>query len=122
MLTSQGDKEQIFVHDAATPAQSLSVLALSGSVDDTAWASDRTGAIYTTDNSDNTVYRITGAFQRGEVLVAATPCDANGAPATCPGPGFPPNYLGELNPRTGSIVRAPLSGPDVAAQGMIFLP
>ncbi len=111
MLTSQGDKEQIFVHDAATPAQSLSVLALSGSVDDTAWASDRTGAIYTTDNSGNTVYKITGPFRRGEIFVAATPCDANGAPATCPAPGFPSNYLGQLNPVTGVIDRVTLTGP-----------
>ena len=122
MLTSQGDKEQIFVHDAGTSAQSLSLLTLSGSVDDTAWASDRSGAIYTTDNPNNSVYKITGPFQRGEVFVAATPCDANGAPATCPGPGFPPNYLGQLNPGTGAIAGVRLTGPKVAAQGMIFLP
>jgi hypothetical protein len=122
MLTSQGDKEQIFVHDAATQAQSLSVLALSVSVDDTAWASDQTGAIYTTDNSNNSVYKITGPFQRGEVLVAATPCDANGAPATCPGPGFPANYLGQLDPSTGAISRVPLRGPTPVTQGMLFLP
>ncbi|MGD0811078.1 MAG: hypothetical protein ABSA91_15430 [Acidimicrobiales bacterium] len=122
MLTSQGDKEQIFVHDAGTSAQSLSVLGLSGSVDDTAWASDRTGAIYTTDNSDNTVYKITGPFRRGEVFVAATPCDADNAPATCPAPGFPPNYLGQLDPATGAIARVSLVGPAVAAQGMLFLP
>ena len=122
MLTSQGDKEQIFVHDAGTSAQSLSVLALSGSVDDTAWASDGTGAIYTTDNSDNTVYKVTGPFQRGEVLVAATPCDANNAPAACPGPGFPPNYLGQLDSATGASLRVPVRGPAAAAQGMLFLP
>jgi hypothetical protein len=122
MLTSQGDKEQIFVHDAGNPSQSLSVLGLSGSVDDTAWASDRSGAIYTTDNSDDTIYKVTGPFQRGEVFVAATPCDANNAPATCPAPGFPANYLGQLNPGTGSITRAPLAGQAVAAQGMIFIP
>ncbi|HUC14889.1 MAG TPA: hypothetical protein VMS00_10595, partial [Acidimicrobiales bacterium] len=63
-----------------------------------------------------------GPFRRGEVFVAATPCDASNAPATCPAPGFPPNYLGQLNPETGAITRAPLTGPAVAAQGMIFLP
>ena len=122
MLTSQGDKEQIFVRNAGTPAQSISVLGLSGSVDDTAWASDQTGAIYITESSDNTVYKVIGPFRRGEVFVAATPCDASNAPATCPAPGFPPNYLGQLNPETGAITRAPLTGPAVAAQGMIFLP
>jgi hypothetical protein len=122
MLTSQGDKEQIFVTDAGGPHQALSVLKLSDSVDDTAWPSDRSGAIYTTDNSNNTVNKITGPFRRGSVFVADTPCDANGAPSTCPAPGFPPNYLGELNPRTGVITRVDLHGPAAAAQGMLFLP
>jgi hypothetical protein len=122
MLTSQGDKEQIFVQAAGSPHQRLSVLTLSDSVDDTAWASDRFGAIYTTDNSDDTIYKITGPFSRGEVFVADTPCDANDAPSTCPGPGFPPNFLGQLNPETGSITRVHLNGPAVAAQGMYFRP
>ena len=122
MLTSQGDKEQIFVHDAGGPGQSLSVLKLSGSVDDTAWASDQSGAIYTTDNKNDTIYKVTGPFHRGEVFVAVTPCDAGNAPSTCPAPGFPSNYLGHLDPRTGVIARVKLAGPAVATQGMIFLP
>jgi hypothetical protein len=122
MLTSQGDKEQIFVAGAGTRHQALSVLKLSDSVDDTAWASDSTGAIYTTDNSNNTINKITGPFKRGAVFVADTPCDADDAPATCPAPGFPPNYLGELNPNTGQITRVDLHGPAPAAQGMLFLP
>jgi hypothetical protein len=122
MLTSQGDKEQIFVSHAGTRHQTLSVLMLSDSVDDTAWPSDSTGAIYTTDNSNDTINKITGPFKRGEVFVADTPCDANGAPATCPGPGFTTNYLGKLNPNTGKITRVPLAGPAAAAQGMLFLP
>ncbi len=122
MLTSQGDKEQIFVSDAGTRRQKLSVLTLSDSVDDTAWPSDRAGAIYTTDNSDNTVYRITGPFARGEVLVADTPCDANDAPSTCPAPGFTANYLGQLDLDTGVISRVDLHGPAVAPQGMLFVP
>ena len=122
MLTSQGDKEQIFVQAPGSPHQALSVLKLSDSVDDTAWASDRFGAIYTTDNSNDTVNKITGPFTRGEVFVADTPCDANDAPSTCPGPGLPPNFLGQLNPETGSITRVHLNGPAVAAQGMYFRP
>ncbi len=122
MLTSQGDKEQIFVKDAAGARQRLSVLTLSDSVDDTAWASSSHGAIYTTDNSNDTIYKITGPFVRGEVFVADTPCDANDAPATCPAPGFPPNFLGRLNPDTGVISSVRLTGPKPAAQGMLFLP
>jgi hypothetical protein len=122
MLTSQGDQEQIFVQDAGTLRQQLSVLSLSSSVDDTAWPSSDHGTIYTTDNSDNSVYAITGPFRRGEVFVADTPCDESSAPATCPGPGFPPNFLGELNPWTGVISPVALAGPAPQAQGMLFLP
>lgn len=121
MLTSQGDKQQVFVRDAGTDHQKLSVLNLSDSVDDTAWPSDRAGAIYTTDNSANTVNEITGPFVRGEVFVADTPCDASDAPSTCPAPGFPPNFLGELNPFTGVITPVDLNGPAVAPQGMLFV-
>ncbi len=122
MLTSQGDKEQIFVHDLGAPSQSLEVLKLSDSVDDTVWAADEAGAIYTTDNSNDTVDEIHGPFTRGSVYVADTPCDANGAPSACPGPGFSANYLGTLNPNTGAITRIELRGPAVAPQGMLFVP
>jgi hypothetical protein len=122
MLTSQGDKEQIFVHDAGRYHQTLSVLQLSDSVDDTAWPSDRWGAIYTTDNANGTINKVTGPFRPGEVFVADTPCDASNAPSTCPALGFTDNYLGQLNPWTGVITRVDLTGPAVAAQGMLFLP
>ncbi len=122
MLTSQGDQEQIFVQNAGTPWQRLSVLSLTSSVDDTAWPSDPRGTIYTTDNSDNSIYAITGPFQRGQVFVADTPCDENSAPATCPAPGYSPNFLGELDPWTGVITPVTLAGPAPQAQGMLFLP
>ena len=122
MLTSQGDQQQIFVRDPGGYRQRLSVLNLSDSVDDTVWSSDRDGSIFTTDNSGNTVNEITGPFARGEVFVADTPCDATDAPSTCPGPGFPPNFLGELNPYTGLITPVALQGAPVEPQGMLFLP
>ena len=117
MLTSQGDQEQIFVSGAGRPHQSLTVLKLRRSVDDTAWPAGPTGALYTTDNSGDTIYKITGGFARGSVLVAVTPCDQNNAPSTCPGPGFPANYLGELNPDTGAIARVALERPRGSASG-----
>jgi hypothetical protein len=122
MLTSQGDQEQIFVSDLGGPHQTLSALSMSASVDDTVWPSDRGGALYASDNANNTIYRITGPFTRGSVLVADTPCDQNDAPATCPRPNFPPNFLGRLNPNTGVITRVAISGPAVEPQGMLFRP
>ncbi len=122
MLTSQGDQEQILVTNAGTPQQQLSVLRLTASVDDTAWPSDPQGTLYTTDNSDDSIYAINGPFRPGQVFVAVTPCDENSAPATCPAPGYPPNYVGRLDPFTGQITPVTLAGPAPQAQGMLFLP
>jgi hypothetical protein len=120
MLTSQGDKEQIYTSGGSDPH--LWVLKLSQSVDDTAWSTSWNGWFYTTDNGDDTVNAIEGSFWPGTAFVAVTPCDANGAPATCPAAGFPPNYLGHLNMYTGQITKVSLRGATVHPQGMIFVP
>jgi hypothetical protein len=122
MLTSQGDEEQIFVNHAGRPRQSLSVLKLTASVDDTAWPTGPKGAVYTTDNGNNTINKITGPFVRGAEYAAVTPCDQNDAPSTCPAPGFPRNYFGRINPQMGGISAIILQGPEVDPQGMLFLP
>ncbi len=122
MLTSQGDKDQIFATRAGQRGDKLTVLHLSDAVDDTAWAADRTGTLYATNASTDAVDRVTGPFRRGQILVADTPCDAAGAPATCPAPGFTANYLGQLNPRTGAITRVGVTGAPLAPKGMLFLP
>ena len=120
MLTSQGDKEQIFDHPTGSRVN-LQVLRLSDSVDDTAWATARTGALFTTDQVTDTVDEVSGHFTVGTAYTAVTPCDANGAPAVCPGPGFPPNYLATDNLWTGALTPVALSGPRVHPQGMIFI-
>ena len=121
MLTSQGDLEQIYVHGAGTRYQHLSVLTLPVSVDDTAWATSWHGAFYATDNGGDTVDVIAGTFWPGTALVAVTPCNANSAPATCPAPGFPANYLGQLNMYTGHITPLKLHGASLQPQGLIFV-
>ena len=122
MLTSQGDQEQIYVRDAGTRRQSLSVLSLSQSVDDTAWALSAHGRLYATDNGGDTVDVVTGAFRPGTAFVAVTPCDSNSAPATCPAPpAFPANYLGALNMSTGHITPVTTRGATLEPQGMIFV-
>ena len=122
MLTSQGDKEQIYVSGLGTARRRLWVLRLSDSVDDTVWASGAGGAIVAVDTSQDRVERVTGPFVAGDSYVADTPCDAAGAPTTCPGPGFSANYLGALNPDTGQITRLDIHGPAVEPQGMHFIP
>jgi hypothetical protein len=56
------------------------------------------------------------------VLVAATPCGSNSAPSSCPAPGFPANYLGRLNPKTGKIKPVSLGGAPLEPQGMLCVP
>ena len=120
MLTSQGDKQQIYVNAPNSKRQHLWVLNLSQSVDDTAWSTSWKGAFYATDNGADTVDVIIGSFWPGTAFVAVTPCGANNAPATCPAPGFPDNYLGHLNMFNGQILKVSLRGASLHPQGLIF--
>ena len=117
MLNSQGDEELIF---ADASGQNLQVLKISNSVDDTAWATSATGSMYATDSDANTVDVITGPFVPGTAYTAVTPCNANSAPTTCPGPGYPNNYLGTIDLKTGALTKVVIEGID--PKGMIFVP
>jgi hypothetical protein len=121
MLTSQGDKEQIFVNAPSSKHQHLWVLELAQSVDDTAWSTSWNGAFFAADHDDDTIDVILGSFWPGTAFVAVTPCDANNAPATCPGRGFPANYVGHLDMYNGQISRVSLRGATLHPQGMIFV-
>ena len=118
MLNSQGDEELIF-SDAS--GQNLQVLKISNSVDDTAWATSASGTLYTTDSTSDTVDVITGSFTPGTAYTAVTPCNANSAPSTCPGPGYPANSLGTINLKTGAVGKVALNGL-VTPKGLIFVP
>ena len=117
MLTSQGDKEQIFY----APNGLLWVLRLANSVDDTAWARSAHGMLVGANTGGDTIDVVTGPFRPTTIFVAVTPCDASNAPGSCPGPGFPANYLGQLNPWTGAISKVDLRGPAFNPQGLIFI-
>jgi hypothetical protein len=122
MLTSQGDLQQIYVEVAGGLTPKLSVLTLSQSVDDTAWPTDPAGRLYSTDSTHDTVDVVTGPFTVGQPVVAATPCGANDAPGTCPGPGFPANFLATLNPWSGQVSPVNLSGAPYSPEGgLVFV-
>jgi hypothetical protein len=113
MLTSQGDLQQIFLHQDGT----LSVLNLTQSVDDTAWPEgDGGGTLFATDSTNDTVDAVTGDFS-GLPIAVATPCGANSAPSTCPAPGFPANYLATVNPWNGHVDQVDTTGAAFVPQG-----
>jgi len=130
VLTSQGDQEQIFLSPShwsrgqwSAGQPKLSVLDLTQSVDDTAWPTSPDGTLYSTDSTNDSVDAITGRFRVDQPLVAATPCGANDAPATCPAPGFPANFLASLNPWTGVVTAVTVQGAAYAPQGgLLFVP
>ncbi|MGH3304599.1 MAG: hypothetical protein ACRDOK_23560 [Streptosporangiaceae bacterium] len=95
------------------------MLSLANSVDDSAW-STRHGRLFGSNTSGDTVDVVTGPFRTGTMFVAVTTCDSNSASATCPGPGFPADYLGTKNLWTGAITPVSPAGPSLEPQGMIF--
>lgn len=124
MLTSQGDQEQIFVNDAGGRHQSLAVLSLSQSVDDTAWPTRPGGTLYATDSTNDAIDTIVGPFIPGQPLAIATPCGSNSAPATCPAPpSYPANFLATINPSTGQVAAVTVEGAVFTPQGgLLFIP
>jgi hypothetical protein len=124
MLTSQGDQEQIYVHNAGNRHQSLSVLSLSQSVDDTAWPTNGRGTLYSTDSTNDSIDTVRGPFVPNQPVVAATPCGANSAPSTCPAPpSYPANFLATLNPETGQVTPVTVVGATYVPQGgLLFIP
>jgi hypothetical protein len=64
---------------------------------------------------------ITGSFTSGTAYTAVAPCNANSAPSTCPGPGYPANSLGVINLKTGAVGNVALNGV-VTPKGLIFIP
>jgi hypothetical protein len=117
-----GDQELIFDRVTGRWQQSLTVLSLPASVDDTAWATRHFGVLYTTDSTADTLDIVYGELSAGTTYTAVTPCNANSAPSTCPAPGFPANYLGTVNLRTGALTAVPTTGAAVQPKGLIFVP
>lgn len=117
VLDSQADQQLIFSGSSGK----LSVLKLSQSVDDSAWATSSSGTLYATDATSNAVVAITGSFTPGTVYTAETPCGAANAPSTCPAPGFPDDSLGTVNLKTGAVSKVSLPG-SVNPKGLIFVP
>jgi hypothetical protein len=117
VLDSQGDQQQIYVNHIGGANQTLSVLALSQSIDDTAWATAPHGTLFITDHADNLVDVLQMHFDPGTAFVATTPCNANSAPSTC----TTPNYLGTLDLHTGTVSPVDLGIEMVQPVGLAFM-
>lgn len=113
MLDSQGNSEQVYVSGATGNTPHLSLLKLSQRVNDTAWVTNTGGTLYVSDNADNEVFAVRGAFHRGDAYTAVTPRSAT------PTQPNPPNYLGALNMFTGKITPAITT---IQAEGLLFQP
>ena len=112
-----GDQQQIYVDNAGGSHQRLAVLSLSQAVDDTAWPNDHSGALYSTDSTNDAVDVVTGPFHEGQPVVVATPCGSNLAPPVCTAP----NYLATLNPWTGQVTAVTTQGAPYVPQGGLIL-
>lgn len=117
MLDSQGDQESIFASKLGTRKQSLQVLKLSQSVDDTAFASRSGGMFLTTDAKADSVLLITGKIAKGAEYTVATPGGANNAPAN---PG--PNFFGTINLRSGKVSPIRTRGVSFQPHSLIYIP
>ncbi len=118
MLDAQGDEQLVF---SAASGQTVQVLKISNSIDDSAWATSATGTLYATDSTASTVDAITGTFTPGTMYAAVTPCNADNAPTNCPAPGFLANSLGTINLTTGAVGKVTVNVP-LTPKGLIFVP
>ncbi|MEY9841055.1 LPXTG cell wall anchor domain-containing protein [Streptacidiphilus sp. EB103A] len=88
LLDSQGDKQLVLLHGSATPK----VLNLSTQVDDTAFATKRSGTLYVVDSANNKLLAITGHFTTGQAFTSV-PKDSDTLPGT----------LGTIDLATGRV-------------------
>lgn len=116
MLDAQGDQQAVFATHLEHRNQSLRVLNLSQSVDDTAFPTRPGGVLLAADASADSIVAVSGPFIPGAAYSAATPGDANNAP-TNPAP----NYLGVIDLRTGTVTPVPTAGVSFEPHSLIYL-
>ena len=117
MLTTQGDQEQIFVPPGGSPGEHWTCSTLSDSVDDTAWATARRGALFTTDQTTDTVDEVYGAFHHRDRVLGGDPVRREQRPGRLPGARLATNYLATDNLRTGALAAVKPLQPQGAPAG-----
>ena len=105
VLTSQADNEIVTIRHPGTNHQSVTLLPLPVSVDDTLFRRGAAGTILLTDQGTGTIYRITGpALPRDEALSAALDAGELGVLNLKTGT-FTPVISGLSNPRGLALLR-----------------
>ncbi|MGH9077552.1 MAG: hypothetical protein ACRDY0_08905 [Acidimicrobiales bacterium] len=115
VLDSQGDEQLVFLDGdrGGRPEPALHGLDLSQTVNDLAFVTNSGGTLYVDDPSRDQVLAITGPMKGGEVLVAATPADADN-------PVSAPNYLATLDMSDGTVSAIPaLAGIQPAGMQLV---
>jgi hypothetical protein len=109
LLDSQGDSEQIFLHNPGSSHQTAIVVKLNTQVDDTSVATSTKGTLYVTDTTTDKVIAIKGSFQAGGVFTAV-PSDSTALAGT----------LGKLDLKTGTV--SPFAKGLSNPHGLLFVP
>lgn len=108
LLVSQGDSEIIFIHSAGEGSQTVSSLNVGTQLDDTVYATQRTGRLYVTDAKKNAIYLVRGRFKPGAIYTEA------------PGDSYVAAFVGTVDSSNG-IVKPVITGFG-SPTGLIFVP
>lgn len=108
LLVSQADSEIVLVHNAGQASQTVSRLLVGTQVDDTVYATKRSGTFYVADAKKNAIYSLSGPLQAGTLYTEA-PSDAGVA-----------GFVGTVDTSTGIIT--PVVTGFQSPTGLIFDP
>ncbi len=78
VLDSQSDQQLVFINNPGAAGQSVGVLNLATSVDDTVFAAGGTQRLLVADRNSNTIYALTGAFTIGQAIAVEDSANAVG--------------------------------------------
>ena len=108
VLVDQADSEIVFIHNAATPQQSVTRVPTGTQLDDTVWATKDRGTLFVVDSPANTIYTLTSDFKPGTVYTEA-PNDSGVA-----------GFVGTVDLKTGIVT--PIAIGFSSPTGLLFVP
>lgn len=108
VLVDQAGTELVFLHQAATPQQTVTRVPTGTQLDDTVWATSSEGTLFVVDGKANTIYTMTTQFKPGTVYTEA-PSDSGVA-----------GFVGTLDLQTGTV--RPVAVGFNSPTGLLFVP